>query len=145
MTPYTLSPMLAGAISKSRVLSHVRRRLLLEPLLRLIDGPFSNVVSRDDRMSLFFHPPYCQDDLKDDVFTIQIRHVFGGLGTGELNLDSVARQFLAFLEGNPGSFLATGAYLGIETVEVETVEQKTENLRYAYLETMLHLPMPGIH
>jgi hypothetical protein len=92
-------------------------------MIKVPGAPFANIKKRDDLMTVEFYPA------DDDVFTIRISHVFGVLDTGGMDLDSVGRQFLAFLSKNVGSFAGTGAYIGI---------QRQGNTMFASLNCMLH-------
>lgn len=78
--------------------------------IRTPDAPYANVKKRTDKMILQFYPP----SPEDDVFTVEIMHIFGGLQTMGMDLDSFSRQIFTFLNKNIGSFAGTGAYLGIE-------------------------------
>jgi hypothetical protein len=84
----------------------------LSPLayIKTPDSPFVHVKQRDGRMILQFYPP----DPDENVFTIRILHIFGGLQTTGVDLDTFSRQIFSLLNKNIGSFGGTFSYLGIE-------------------------------
>jgi hypothetical protein len=94
-------------------------------LFSLPGSPVPKVEKRSEQMFVEFHPPAPDTD----VMTIRIQYVFGGLQTMGLDLDPVAREFLAFLTKNVMSFAGTSAYIGIRHID---------DKMYALLNCMLH-------
>jgi len=95
-------------------------------LAGVADTEYANVRLRNDNMIVQFFPP-----LEDDnVLTIRIVYIFGGLQPGGTNLNSFSRQVFTLLAKNSGTFAGTGAYLAIEPQDDGTV--------HATLNSMLH-------
>ncbi|MBV9214945.1 MAG: hypothetical protein JO053_02115 [Acidobacteria bacterium] len=98
--------------------------------LDIADNPFKTLKSRTHSIALFFHPPYSEEDLRDDVFTIEFRYLFAGIENMSMDMESAFRQYFALLENNDGSFFGTGSYISI-------VRSPDGNI-HVPLQTMLH-------
>lgn len=95
-------------------------------LVGMADTEYADVKEREDKMIVQFFPPA----ENDNILTIRIVHIFGGLQPGGTDLDGFSRQMFTLLSKNSGTFALTGAYLAIEPQD--------NGIIHATLNSMLH-------
>lgn len=95
----------------------------LSMMMKLADP---DLTHRNEQTFLNFYPPASGDN----IFSVVIEHYFGQLGLRGTDDFTGVELLCQLLTKNTGTFLGTGAYLGITMPQSNTV--------YACLNSMLH-------